>query len=69
LNQATYDKKMESFQAYVSQSPTNSWWLNYIHARHMQHGHRIGKQYGEWFNLYSHGVGVEDFDGIMTGFF
>jgi hypothetical protein len=25
LNQATYDKKMESFQAYVSQSPTNSW--------------------------------------------
>lgn len=69
LDEASFKAKMQAFRCYASQKKTNEWWLEYLEARHVVHGNRIGCRYGEWFKLYSHAVGVTWFDCVMSGFF
>lgn len=69
LTDAEYQTKMNAFTCYQSQIQTNSRWEELVHARHVMHGHEIWVRYGEWFKLYSHGIGIDSFDHIKNGFF
>jgi len=69
LTEIEYTTKMKAFGSYKSQADTNERGLEYVRSRHIVHGHEIGTQYGEWYKLYSHSVGVQSFDDVMSGFF
>lgn len=69
LNTKAFEAKMHAFQSYASQHATNGRWFDHIRARHTLHGTQIWSPFGEGYKLYSHGLGIEDFDGISSGFF
>lgn len=69
LSDEAFEAKMKAFSCYDSQQQTNGWWMEYIQARHIFYGNRIGCRYGEGFKLYSHAVGVTGFDCVVSGFF
>lgn len=69
LSDEIFAKKMQAFQSYVSQEPTNEWGIEYITARHITQWRRIGVRYGEWFMLPCHGLGITDLDGLISGCF
>lgn len=69
LDQDAYTTKIQAFQSYASQHNTNSRWFKHIEARHILHGTQIWSPYGEGFKLYSHGIGINNFEGIQSGFF
>ena len=64
-----YETKMRAFGAYGSQQKTNDRGHEYVRSRHIMHGHEIGVHYGEWYRMYSHGIGVDSFDDVKNGFF
>lgn len=61
-----FAKKMAAFDVYISQEQTNARWREYLVARHVTQGRRIGARYGEWFILPCHGVGVAELDHLMS---
>jgi bacillithiol biosynthesis deacetylase BshB1 len=69
LTELEFQKKMEAFQSYQSQSQTNDRGLEYFEARHKLRGASIGAKYWEWYKLYSHKVGIRSLDDVMSGFF
>ncbi len=69
LDEKVFQQKMKAFTCYKSQFDTNSRWLDYVEARHISHGHRIGTHYGEWYKLYSHAVWITNFDSLLNWFF
>lgn len=69
LSAQEFENKIAARNAYESQHTTNGWWVEYLRARHIVHGHDIGAQYGEWYKVYSHNTGVSSFDELQNWFF
>lgn len=69
LTTQEFEAKIASWKTYKSQNTTNSWWEEYLHARHIVHGHDIWSYYGEWYKVYSHNTWVWSFDTLQNWFF
>jgi bacillithiol biosynthesis deacetylase BshB1 len=69
LSDTYFAAKMAAFATYTSQEKTNGRWVEYLTARHITQGRRIGTRYGEGFIVPCHGVGVRDLDQVISGCF